>query len=77
MEKVFDFNVGDPVWIMHNNIAVQGTIKSMWYTEFISPVDCETIVRAESYAVNLNNSLVTGIDRDQIFKTKEDLKKSL
>ena len=77
MEKEFDFNVGDPVWIMHNNIAVQGTIKSMWYTEFISPVNCD-LVQAESYAIELNGSLVTGgVDRNQIFTSKEYLIKSL
>lgn len=76
MEKEFDFNVGDLVWIMHNNIAIQGTIKSMWYTEFISPVNCEQ-VQAESYAIDLNGSLVTGVDRSQIFTSKKDLIKSL
>lgn len=76
MEKEFDFNVGDPVWIMHNNIAVQGTIKTMWYTEFISPVNCD-LVQAESYVIDLNGSLVGGVDRNQIFTSKKDLIKSL
>ena len=76
MVKEFDFKIGDPVWIMHNNIAIVGKIKAMWYTEFLSPVNCE-LVKAESYAIDVNGSLVTGLGRDQIFKTKEDLKKSL
>ena len=76
MVKEFDFKIGDPVWIMHDNIAVQGKIKRMWYTEFLSPVNCE-LVKAESYAVDINGAVVTIVDRNQIFNTKEDLKKSL
>lgn len=77
MVKNFEFNIGDAVWIMHNNIAITGKIKRMWYTEFISPVNCEDIVKAETYTVDVTGTIVSGLDRNQIFKTKEELKKSL
>ena len=77
MVKQFDFNVGDPVWIMHNNLAVQGKIKVMWYTKFICPVNCDDIVEAETYVVDVNGNNVGALERGQIFKSKEDLKKSL
>lgn len=77
MVKKFAFNVGDPVWVMHNNVAVQGIINAMWYTEFISPTNFEDIVRAESYSVDINGSIFSGFDCNHIFKTKDELKKSL
>lgn len=77
MEKIFEFNIGDPVWIMHNNIAVVGKIKTMWYTKFLSPVNYEEIVEAESYSLDVNGTSVTGVERKQMFRDKKDLLKSL
>lgn len=77
MVKEFEFEIGDKVWIMHNNIAIQGIIKHMWYTMFLSPVDYEEIVEAETYGLDVNGTYVSSIGIKQIFKTKEDLLKSL
>lgn len=77
MEKTFEFNIGDPVWIMHNNIAVVGKIKTMWYTKFLSPVNYDDICEAESYGLDVNGTLVTGIEPKQMFRDKKDLLKSL
>ena len=39
MKKEFDINPGDSVWVMHDNIAVLGTVGKIWYKKFINPSD--------------------------------------
>ena len=77
MKKVFDIKPGDTVWVMHNNIAVSGTVVKIWYTKFISPVDYETIGENELYYVSANGKKIGDYTRKEIFNTKEDLLKSL
>lgn len=77
MRKVFKIEPGDVVWVMHNNIAVQGTVRKIWYSTFYSHTDFETVNEAESYYVYSGDIKLGIYNLDEMFKTKEDLLKSL
>lgn len=78
MEKEFAFNIGDIVWLMHNNAAVCGNITKMSYVKTISCVDFETISTNEKYYVSVDGKkLIDSYDASKLFRTKEDLLKSL
>ena len=77
MEKVFELNIGDEVWVMHDNFPAQGTIKKIWYTKFISNVDFESIVESEFYTVYNQDRKIGQYALNEIFRSKEDLIKSL
>lgn len=77
MEKTFVFKPGDPVWLMHNNGVVCGRIVKMTFTKAISCVDYETISESESYYVSANERNIGSYELKDLFKTKEELLKSL
>ena len=77
MEKEFAFNLGDKVWLMHNDCVVCGSIVKMFYVKSISCVDFTTVSDNERYYVTVNGKSVGDFDKNQLFVTKENLLKSL
>ena len=77
MKKEFDINPGDSVWVMHDNIAVLGTVGKTWYKKFINPSDFETVEEAEIYSIYSGTNKIGEYSPNEVFKTKEDLLKSL
>ena len=77
MEKEFAFNLGDKVWLMHNDGVVCGSIAKMFYVRNTSCVNFETISENERYYVSVNGKIIGDYDKKDLFLTKEDLIKSL
>ena len=77
MEKEFAFNLGDKVWLMHNNGVVCGSIAKMFYVKTISCVDFETVSDNERYYVSVNGKSIGNFDKKSLFETKDELLKSL
>lgn len=77
MEKEFAFNLGDKVWLMHNNGVVCGSIAKMFYVKTISCVDFETVSDNERYYVSVNGKRIGDFDKKSLFETKDELLKSL
>ncbi len=77
MEKEFAFNLGDKVWLMHNNGVVCGSIAKMFYVKTISCVDFETVSDNERYYVSVEGKRIGDFDKKSLFETKDELLKSL
>ena len=77
MEKEFAFNLGDKVWLMHNDGVVCGSIAKMFYVRNTSCVNFETISENERYYVSVNDKNIGDYEKKNLFGTKEDLIKSL
>lgn len=77
MEKEFAFNIGDKVWLMHNNGVVCGSIAKMFYVKTISCVDFETVSDNERYYVSVEGKRIGNFDKKSLFETKDELLKSL
>ncbi len=77
MEKEFAYNIGDQVWLMHNNGVVCGSIAKMFYVKNVSCVDFETVSDNERYYVSVNGKCMGDYKKNQLFETKVDLLKSL
>jgi len=77
MEKEFAFNLGDKVWLMHNDGVVCGSIAKMFYVRNTSCVDFETISENERYYVSVDDKNIGDYNKKDLFLTKEDLIKSL
>ena len=77
METEFAFNLGDKVWLMHNNGVVCGSIAKMFYVKTISCVDFETVSDNERYYVSVNGKRIGDFDKKSLFETKDELLKSL
>lgn len=77
MEKEFAFNLGDQVWLMHNNGAVCGSIATMFYVKNVSCVDYKTVAENERYYVSVNGKSIGDYDKKDLFRTKEELINSL
>ena len=76
MVKVFERNIGDSVWVMHDNKAVNGKICGLRYCKFLSVVDFETVIEKEYIDVAFSNNS-NEFQPNQVFSTKEDLLNSL
>ena len=77
MEKEFAFNLGDKVWLMHNDGVVCGSIAKMFYVRNTSCVNFKTISENERYYVSVNDKNIGDYEKKNLFGTKEDLIKSL
>ena len=77
MEKEFAFKLGDKVWLMHNNGIVCGSIAKMFYVKSLSRVDCHTVTDNEQYHVTMDGKSIGDFDKNLLFRSKEDLLKSL
>ncbi len=77
MEKEFAFNLGDQVWLMHNNSVVCGSIAKMFYVRNVSCVNYETVSENEKYYVSVDGKIIDSYDQTSLFRTKEELLNSL
>lgn len=77
MEKEFAFNLGDQVWLMHNDGAVCGSIAKMFYVRTVSCVNFETVSDNERYYVSVNGKCIGDYDKKDLFGTKGALLESL
>ena len=76
MEIVFDYKIGDQVWLMHNDCAVCATVTKLWYTKFFSYDD--SVSENEAYSVSVDGKPVyDSFKKEQLFPTKADLVNSL
>ena len=78
MEKEFAFNLGDQVWLMHDNGVVCGTIDGMFYVKVVSCVDFTKVSDNEKYYVSVNGKRIhEDYVAKKLFETKEELLASL
>ena len=78
MDIKFNLSPGDSVWIMYNNQIRNGIIDKASYIKNISCVDFESVYEATKYEIRLDGRITTGpYTENEIFKSKEDLIKSL
>lgn len=76
MEKVFEYKIGDQVWLMHKDCAVCATVIRMWYTKFYDYND--SVCENETYSVSVDGKPVyDSFKKEQLFLTKADLINSL
>lgn len=77
MKKVFDIEPMDLVWFMFEDKPTFGTVEKVWLNTFIDSVDCESICDAEKYFVKVKEELICTFEKKDLFRDKEELKKSL
>ena len=77
MKKVFDIEPGDIVCFMYEDKPTFGIVEKVWSNTFIDPVDCESICDAEKYFVKVKEELICTFEKKDLFRDKEELKKSL
>lgn len=76
MEKVFEYKIGDQVWLMHKDCAVCATVTKLWYTKFFSYDD--SVSENEAYSVSVDGKpIYDSFKKAQLFLTKADLVNSL
>ena len=77
MKKIVDINPGDTVWFMYEDKPAFGIVEKVWSNTFIDPVDCESVCDSEKYFVKIKDNIVCTFDKKDLFRDKEELKKSL
>ena len=76
MEKVFEYKIGDQVWLMHKDCAVCATVTKLWYTKFYDYND--SVCENETYSVSVDGKPVyDSFKKEQLFRSKTDLINSL
>jgi len=77
MEKEFKYNLGDNVWLMKDNKAIQCIIVGCWFTDFIDTVGFNRNA-VERYFVSHNGERIRdSYELKNLFGSKEELIKSL
>ena len=77
MKKVFDIEPMDLVWFMYEDKPTSGIVEKVWSNTFIDPVDCESVCDAEKYFVKIKDNTICTFEKKDLFRDKEELKKSL
>lgn len=77
MKKVFDIEPMDLVWFMYEDKPTAGIVEKVWSNTFIDPVDCESVCDSEKYFVKIKDNTICTFERKDLFRDKEELKKSL
>ena len=77
MKKVFDIEPMDLVWFMYEDKPTTGIVEKVWSNTFIDPVDCESVCDSEKYFVKIKDNTMCTFERKDLFRDKEELKKSL
>jgi len=83
MKIKLDKKIGDEVWLMSDDRVVSGNISDIYYREFISNLDHETVIKVERYVViTKDNRYDSGLKKinclkEDLFPDKESLIKSL
>lgn len=76
MKREFKRNIGDDVWVIHNNKPLLCQISAINYCEFISTISFE-LEKIERYTLKFDDEYVDQFELKDIYDTKEDLIKSL
>ena len=77
MKKVFDIEPMDLVWFMYEDKPTAGIVEKVWSNTFIDPVNCESVCDTEKYFVKIKDNVVCTFEKKDLFRNKEELKKSL
>ena len=77
MKKVFDIEPMDLVWFMYEDKPTAGIVEKVWSNTFIDPVDCESVCDSEKYFVKVKDNVICSFEKKELFRDKEELKKSL
>ena len=77
MKKVFDIEPMDLVWFMYEDKPTAGIVEKVWSNTFIDPVDCESVCDSEKYFVKIKDNTIRTFEKKDLFRDKEELKKSL
>ena len=77
MKKVFDIEPMDLVWFMYEDKPTSGIVEKVWSNTFIDPVDCESVCDSEKYFVKIKDNVICSFEKKELFRDKEELKKSL
>jgi len=77
MEKEFERIPGDNVWVMHDNKAVCGIIKSIFFCQGIDCVNYTDIDTREMYKVYVNEKSIGDFELKDMFSSKKELIDSL
>ena len=77
MKKVFDIEHMDLVWFMYEDKPTAGIVEKVWSNTFIDPVDCESVCDSEKYFVKIKDNTICTFEKKDLFRDKEELKKSL
>ena len=77
MKKVFDIEPMDLVWFMYEDKPTTGIVEKVWSNTFIDPVDCESVCDSENYFVKIKDNTICTFEKKDLFRDKEELKKSL
>jgi len=77
MEKEFDRTPGDSVWVMHNNKAVCGIIKRVFFCHGIDCVNFSDIITNEEYEVYADEKSIGMFKLKEMFSSKAELINSL
>ena len=77
MKKIVDINPGDTVWFMYEDKPAFGIVEKVWSNTFIDPVDCESVCDSEKYFVKIKDNTICAFEKKDLFRDKEELKKSL
>ena len=77
MKKIVDINPGDTVWFMYEDKRAFGIVEKVWSNTFIDPVNCESVCDTEKYFVKIKDNVVCTFEKKDLFRDKEELKKSL
>ena len=77
MKKVFDIEPMDLVWFMYEDKPTAGIVEKVWSNTFIDHVDCESVCDSEKYFVKIKDNTICTFEKKDLFRDKEELKKSL
>ena len=77
MKKIVDINPGDTVWFMYEDKPAFGIVEKVWSNTFIDPVNCDSVCDTEKYFVKIKDNIVCTFEKKDLFRDKEELKKSL
>ena len=77
MKKVFDIEPMDLVWFMYEDKPTAGIVEKVLSNTFIDPVDCESVCDSEKYFVKIKDNTICTFEKKDLFRDKEELKKSL
>ena len=78
MEYVTINNIGDEVWFMYKNKALCGTIKDININIFQSIFKGYEVETGEAYNIHISSlDEIISYSSDKVFKSKEELIKSL
>ena len=80
MKRFIDIEIGDSVWIMHDNVPRKGTIRKIVYMKFRDYFDNDKLKEQVTYYVCIKTEtriLTFPFQENEMYASKEDLKNAL